>query len=149
LCERCVIIVRQGKHLDTSLGRDLPELTLLSVYAQMDEVQIRFGRNQTDMTTRQTNRRGWRISIPAATDFHSHGVTQDQIESLAAIMRQAVQQEQIAGGLVSSCAQRRNRLSRGVRICRYRIETTIHNGRIASDRIGLQTLSGKRVNGPG
>ena len=35
--------------------------------------------------------------MPAATDLHSHGVTQDQIESLAEVMRQAVQQEQIAG----------------------------------------------------
>ena len=33
----------------------------------------------------------------AATDLHSHGVTQDQIESLDEIMRQAVEQEQIAG----------------------------------------------------
>jgi CubicO group peptidase (beta-lactamase class C family) len=36
--------------------------------------------------------------MPTATDLHSHGVTQDHIESLAEIMRQAVQQEQIAGG---------------------------------------------------
>ena len=38
------------------------------------------------------------VKMPAATNLHSHGVTQDQIESLAEIMRQAVQQEQIAGG---------------------------------------------------
>ena len=38
------------------------------------------------------------VKMPAATDLHSHGVTQDQIESLAEIMRQAVEQEQIAGG---------------------------------------------------
>ena len=38
------------------------------------------------------------VKMPAATDLHSHGVTQDQIESLAEIMRQAVQQGQIAGG---------------------------------------------------
>jgi CubicO group peptidase (beta-lactamase class C family)/acetyl esterase/lipase len=36
--------------------------------------------------------------MPTATDLHSHGVTQDQIESLAEILRQAVQQELIAGG---------------------------------------------------
>ncbi len=35
---------------------------------------------------------------PAATDRQSHGVTQNQLDSLAEIMRQAVQQEQIAGG---------------------------------------------------
>jgi len=38
------------------------------------------------------------VKMPAATDLHTHGVTQDQIESLAEIMRQAVEQEQIAGG---------------------------------------------------
>lgn len=38
------------------------------------------------------------VKMPAATDLHSHGVTQHQLESLAQIMRQAVQQEQIAGG---------------------------------------------------
>jgi len=38
------------------------------------------------------------VKMPAATDLHSHGVTQDQIESLAEIIRQAVEQEQIAGG---------------------------------------------------
>ena len=36
--------------------------------------------------------------MPAATDLHAHGVTQDQIESLAETLRQAVEQEQIAGG---------------------------------------------------
>ena len=36
--------------------------------------------------------------MPAVTDLQSHGVTQDQIDSLAEIMHQAVQQEQIAGG---------------------------------------------------
>ena len=41
---------------------------------------------------------GEEANIPVATDLHSHGVTQDQLESLAEIMRQAVQQEQIAGG---------------------------------------------------
>ena len=38
------------------------------------------------------------LKMPAAGDLHSHGVTQDQIESLAETMRQAVQQERIAGG---------------------------------------------------
>ncbi len=36
--------------------------------------------------------------MPAATDLQSHGVTNDQIDSLSEIMRQAVQQERIAGG---------------------------------------------------
>lgn len=35
--------------------------------------------------------------MPVARDLQSHGVTQKQIDSLADIMRQAVQQEQIAG----------------------------------------------------
>ena len=35
--------------------------------------------------------------LPVATDLHSHGVTQNQIESLAKTLRQAVQQERIAG----------------------------------------------------
>ena len=39
-----------------------------------------------------------RSAMSAATDLQSHGVTQNQIESLAGIMRQAVQQGQIAGG---------------------------------------------------
>ncbi len=70
-----------------------------------------------NVTTRRVRRRRWRIlppllaylavslpvfgeevKMPAATDLHSHGVTQDQIESLSEIMNQAVQQEQIAGG---------------------------------------------------
>ena len=38
-----------------------------------------------------------RSAMSAATDLQSHGVTQNQIESLAGIMRQAVQQDQIAG----------------------------------------------------
>jgi CubicO group peptidase (beta-lactamase class C family) len=38
------------------------------------------------------------VKMPAATDRHAHGVAQDQLESLAEIMRQAVQQELIAGG---------------------------------------------------
>jgi CubicO group peptidase (beta-lactamase class C family) len=37
------------------------------------------------------------VKMPAAMDLHSHGVTQDQIESLSEIMHQAVQQELIAG----------------------------------------------------
>jgi len=37
------------------------------------------------------------FSMPVAADLHSHGVTQNQIESLAEVMRQAVEQEQIAG----------------------------------------------------
>ena len=41
---------------------------------------------------------GQEAKLPAAADLHSHGVTQDQIESLSEIMHQAVQQEQIAGG---------------------------------------------------
>jgi CubicO group peptidase (beta-lactamase class C family) len=40
---------------------------------------------------------GEKVKMPAATDLHSHGVTQAQIESLSEIMRQAVQQELIAG----------------------------------------------------
>ena len=69
-----------------------------------------------NVTTRRVSRRRWRIWIPllaylavslpvfgqevkmpAATDLHSHGVTQDQIESLAETLHQAVQQELIAG----------------------------------------------------
>ncbi len=41
---------------------------------------------------------GAEAPLPFAKDLHTHGVTQDQIESLAEIMRQAVEQEQIAGG---------------------------------------------------
>ena len=89
------------------------------------------------------------VKMPAATDLHAHGVTQDQIESLAETHASGRRARADCGGLVSSRAQGRNRLSRGVRICRYRIEAAVHNGRIASDRIGLQTLSGKRVHGPG
>jgi hypothetical protein len=37
------------------------------------------------------------VKMPAATDLHSHGVTQAQIEPLAEILRQAVQQDLIAG----------------------------------------------------
>ena len=40
---------------------------------------------------------GQETKLPAAMDLASHGVTQDQIELLAETMRQAVQQEQIAG----------------------------------------------------
>jgi len=36
--------------------------------------------------------------MPAATDLHAHGVTQNQIDSLADIMLQAVEKEEIAGG---------------------------------------------------
>ncbi len=69
-----------------------------------------------NVTTRRVSRRRWRswipllaylavslpvfgekVKMPAATDLHSHGVTQAQIESLSEIMRQAVQQELIAG----------------------------------------------------
>lgn len=38
------------------------------------------------------------ISMPVAANPQSHGVTQAQIDSLAEIMNQAVEQEQIAGG---------------------------------------------------
>ena len=67
-----------------------------------------------NVKTRQANRRGWPISIlvltylavsfpvfgqeqkmPAASDLKAHGVTQDQIDSLADIMRQSVEQEEI------------------------------------------------------
>lgn len=41
---------------------------------------------------------GAEAPLPFAKDLHSHGVTQDQIESLAAMMRQAAEQELIAGG---------------------------------------------------
>ena len=70
-----------------------------------------------NVKTRQANRRGWPSSIlvltylavsfpvfgqeqkmPAASDLKAHGVTQDQIDSLADIMRQSVEQEEIAGG---------------------------------------------------
>jgi CubicO group peptidase (beta-lactamase class C family) len=70
-----------------------------------------------NVKTRQANRQGWPISIlvltylavsfpvfgqeqkmPAASDLKAHGVTQDQIDSLADIMRQSVEQEEIAGG---------------------------------------------------
>ena len=76
----------------------------------------RFGRNKMNVTTSRFSRRRWgiwipliaylavslpvfgqEVKMPAATDLHSHGVTQDQIESLSEIMHQAVQQELIAG----------------------------------------------------
>ncbi|MCP4784680.1 MAG: serine hydrolase [Fuerstiella sp.] len=38
------------------------------------------------------------FSMPVAANPQSHGVTQKQIDSLAEIMTQAVEQEQIAGG---------------------------------------------------
>jgi CubicO group peptidase (beta-lactamase class C family) len=41
---------------------------------------------------------GAEAPLPFAKDLQSHGVTQGQLESLADIMRQAVEQEQIAGG---------------------------------------------------
>ena len=37
------------------------------------------------------------VRLPAATDLHAHNVTQDQLESLAEVMRQAVEQDQTAG----------------------------------------------------
>jgi CubicO group peptidase (beta-lactamase class C family)/type 1 glutamine amidotransferase len=37
------------------------------------------------------------VNLPVAKNLYSHGVTQDQIESLAETLRQAVQQELIAG----------------------------------------------------
>ena len=37
------------------------------------------------------------VKMPAATDLHSHGVTQDQLESLSEIMLQAIQQGKIRG----------------------------------------------------
>jgi len=40
---------------------------------------------------------GAETPLPFAKDLHSHGVTQDQLEALGDIMRQAVEQEQIAG----------------------------------------------------
>ncbi len=39
----------------------------------------------------------YKENTSAAVDRHSHGVTQDQLESLSDIMRQAVKQQQIAG----------------------------------------------------
>jgi CubicO group peptidase (beta-lactamase class C family) len=70
-----------------------------------------------NVTTRRVSRRRWRmctallaylavslpvfgqeVNLPVAKNLSSHGVTQDQIESLAEIMDQAVQQKQIAGG---------------------------------------------------
>ena len=41
---------------------------------------------------------GQTVKMPVATDLRSHGVTQEQLKSLSEIMRQAVEQEQIAGG---------------------------------------------------
>ncbi len=38
------------------------------------------------------------FSMSVAANPHSHGVTQAQLDSLAEIMNQAVEQEQIAGG---------------------------------------------------
>ena len=35
--------------------------------------------------------------LPVATDVRSHGVSQNQIDSLATLMRQAVAQKQVAG----------------------------------------------------
>ena len=40
---------------------------------------------------------GQPAKLPAATNLKSHGVTQKQLDSLSEIMRQAVEQEQIAG----------------------------------------------------
>ena len=37
------------------------------------------------------------VSLPAATDLRSHGVTPDQIESLSRILNRAVQKKQVAG----------------------------------------------------
>ncbi len=40
------------------------------------------------------------VKLTVQADLQSHGVTQNQIESLAEIMHQSVLQEQIAGGSV-------------------------------------------------
>jgi haloalkane dehalogenase len=47
--------------------------------------------------TPAAERQAKKVGVPAATDLRSHGVTQDQIESLSEILRQAVEQEKIAG----------------------------------------------------
>lgn len=78
---------------------------------------IKSERNRTNLTISRASRRRWRIctsllaylavslpafgeavKIPAATDLRPHGVTQNQIDSLAEVMRQAVEKEEIAGG---------------------------------------------------
>ena len=69
-----------------------------------------------NVTTRRISRRRWcswipllvclavslpvfgqEVKMPVATDLQSHGVTQDQIDSLSDIMRQAVEQGRVAG----------------------------------------------------
>jgi CubicO group peptidase (beta-lactamase class C family) len=40
---------------------------------------------------------GQEVKMPTATDLHSHGVTQDQVESLSGTMRRAVKRGQVAG----------------------------------------------------
>ena len=76
----------------------------------------RIGRNEMNVITRRGSGRRWHswipllmcltvslpvfgqvVKMPVATDLQSHGVTQDQIESLSDTMRQAVEQGQIAG----------------------------------------------------
>jgi hypothetical protein len=80
--------------------------------------------------------------MPVAANAQSHGVTQAQLDSLAEIMNQAVEQEQIAGGsfLVAH---------KGEVVFRCRSEAAVHNGRVTSGRIDLQALPGKRDDGAG
>jgi len=76
-----------------------------------------FGRNRMNVTTRRVSRQPWRIwlpllaylavslpvfgaevNLPVAKNLSLHGVTQAELNGLDAVMLQAVQQEQIAGG---------------------------------------------------
>ncbi|MBP88077.1 MAG: hypothetical protein CMJ64_15360 [Planctomycetaceae bacterium] len=51
-----------------------------------------------DMSKKPRNQiLGQEVKLPAATDLHSHGVTQDEIESLSEFLNQAVQQGRISG----------------------------------------------------
>ena len=57
-----------------------------------------FTEGYLDMSKKPRNQElGQEQKLPAATDLRSHGVTQDQIESVSEILRQAVKQQQIAG----------------------------------------------------
>ena len=84
---------------------------------------------------------GAEAPLPVATDLSSHGVTQDQLDGLAEIMLRPYKQGTITGCsfLVAHKGEVVYRKAHG----------DVHNGRIGSDRIGLQTLCRIRDHGPG
>ena len=57
-------------------------------------------------------------ALPVTTDLHAHGLNEQQFDSLADIMQQAVDQRAIMV-FVSNRASGRGRFSRGVWVCRY------------------------------